>query len=109
MGYDRIAGKYRTQKVLLNVSTNYVHRDDVVAIIELCIERNIVGEVFDMVAPLQCNKKVLFRQNEKQFGFEKMEFIQSDEVQITLSSSVLCKVLGYRFIKEDVCLFWDEM
>ena len=53
MGYDRIAGKYTAGKVLTADSrTNYVHRDDVVGIIECIISQYVRGEVFDVVAPI---------------------------------------------------------
>lgn len=77
MGYDRIAGKYTAGKVLTSDSrTNYVHRDDVVGIIQRIIEQNIAAEVFDVVAPLQSSKKEIFIQNAKRFGFEKQNFFQ---------------------------------
>jgi len=53
MGYDRIAGKYTAGKVLTSDNrTNYVHRDDVVGIIECIISQYVRGEVFDVVAPI---------------------------------------------------------
>ncbi len=58
MGYDRVAGKYTAGKVMTSDSrTNYVHRDDVVGILEAIISQNISAEVFDVVAPYQSTKK----------------------------------------------------
>jgi len=82
MGYDRIAGKYTAGRVLTADSrTNYVHRDDVVGIIECIISQDVRGEVFDMVAPIQSSKKTIFTHNAKKFGFAETEFLGGDEVE----------------------------
>ena len=108
MGYDRIAGKYTAGKVLTSDSrTNYVHRDDVIGILERIIEKDIRDEVFDVIAPIQSTKKKVFTQNAKVFGFKETGFLQGDEVGKVLSPTKLCEALGYVFEKEDVRRFWD--
>lgn len=107
MGYDRIAGKYTAGKVLTSDSrTNYIHRDDVLGIIESIIEQNIRSEIFDVVAPKQSRKKIIFAQNAKYFGFKETEFLHGDEKGKELTPIKLCNVLGYVFKKEDVKDFW---
>jgi len=108
MGYDRIAGKYTAGKVLTSdARTNYVHRDDVVGIIESIIEQDVRDEIFDVLAPLQCSKKEIFSQNAEMFGFEKTEFLSGDEVGKVLAPTKLCKHLDYTFVKKDVKAFWQ--
>jgi len=108
MGYDRIAGKYTAGKVLTSDSrTNYIHRDDVVGIIESMIEQDVRGEFFDVVAPTQSTKKVIFVQNAKKFGFKETEFLGGDEVGKELSPTKVCEVLDYVFKKPDVLEFWS--
>ena len=108
MGYDRIAGKYTAGKVLTSDSrTNYVHRDDVVSIIESMIKQEVREEVFDVVAPKQSTKKAIFAKNAKAFGFKETAFLGGDEVGKELSSTKLCEMLGYVFKKPDVRTFWD--
>lgn len=108
MGYDRIAGKYTAGNVLTSdVRTNYVHRDDVVGIIESIIAQNVRDEIFDVVAPEQCSKKEIFTQNAEIFGFEKTEFLSGDEVGKVLAPTKLCELLGYTFLKKDVKVFWQ--
>jgi len=108
MGYDRIAGKYTAGKVLTSDSrTNYVHRDDVVGIIESMIEQDTRAEVFDVVAPIQSTKKTIFSQNAKKFGFKETTFLGGDEVGKELSPTKLCEVLDYVFKKPDVSQFWS--
>ena len=107
MGYDRIAGKYTAGKVLTSDSrTNYIHRDDVIGIIESIIEQNIRSEIFDVVAPVQSRKKEIFAQNAKRFAFKETEFLKGDTKGKVLSPTKLCEVLGYTFKKEDVKEFW---
>lgn len=107
MGYDRIAGKYTAGKVLMSDSrTNYIHRDDVLGIIESIIEQNIRSEIFDVVAPKQSTKKMIFAQNAKRFGFKETEFLNGDKKGKALKPTKLCDVLGYVFKKEDVKEFW---
>jgi len=107
MGYDRIAGKYTAGKTIEDRPTNYVHRDDVVGIIENIIEKNIRNKIFNVVAPNQSTRKEIFTQNAKQFGFEETHFDGNSSTTKSLSPEILCDVLGYSFQKEDVRNFWS--
>lgn len=107
MGYDRIAGKYTAGKTLSNNSvTNYIHRDDVVSILENLIKKEIHNEIFDVVAPIQSTQKEIFTQNSKKFDFEETYFLDETPTAKTLSSSDLIEKLGYIFKKEKVLEFW---
>jgi len=106
MGYDRIAGKYTAGKMVEDRATNYVHRDDVVGIIERLIEKVTTNKIFNVVAPKQTTRKEIFTQNAKQFGFEESKFSENILASKELSSEVLCEVLGYEFKHEDVLVFW---
>ena len=106
MGYDRIAGKYTAGKTVEDGSTNYVHRDDVVGIIESVIEKRLKDKIFNVVAPIQTTKKEIYTQNSKQFGFEETHFSENSSKNKSLSSDILCDVLGYTFEKKDVREFW---
>lgn len=108
MGYDRIAGKYTAGRVLhADSGTNYVHRDDVLGIIERIIILNITDDVFDVVAPLQSTKKEIFSQNAQKFGFKSTEFLENKTRGKVLTPSKLCSRLNYQFLKEDVQEFWN--
>lgn len=107
MGYDRIAGKYTAGKTIKDGSTNYVHRDDVVGVIESVIEQNIKNKIFDVVTPIQSTKKEIFRQNSEKFSFGETHFRGEEKNQKALSSEILCDVLGYEFSKKDVKDFWS--
>jgi nucleoside-diphosphate-sugar epimerase len=106
MGYDRIAGKYTAGKTIEDRATNYVHRDDVVGIIETIIEQKVSNKIFNVVAPIQSTRKEIFKQNAEQFNFAATKFSENISAHKELSSDILCDVLGYRFLKEDVREFW---
>lgn len=107
MGYDRIAGKYTAGKTLdVNSRTNYIHRDDVIGIIECVIRQNIHDEIFDVVAPQQATKEEMFSQNARMFGFKKTKFLSMDGESQTFSQCKIYEVLNYCFLKEDVLTFW---
>ena len=109
MGYDRVAGKYTAGRVVDSDSgTNYVHRDDVVAIIGEIIRQKVVGEIFDIVAPIQSTKREIFAQNAKIFCFANTEFLKDNRGGKELSPEKVCKHLGYTFKKENVDSFWDD-
>jgi len=106
MGYERIAGKYTAGKTVEDGSTNYVHRDDVVGIIKRVIEKRVKNKIFNVVAPIQTTKKEIYTQNSKQFGFKETHFSENSSRNKSLSSDILCDVLGYEFTKKDVREFW---
>lgn len=107
MGYDRIAGKYTANKTLtINSVTNYIHRDDVVSIIETIIKKEIYNEIFDVVAPVQSTQKEIFSINAKRFGFEKTFFLEETPIGESLSPINLIKKTSYIFKKDTVLEFW---
>ena len=100
MGYDRVAGKYTAGKSIKDSISNYIHRDDVVAITKVIIERNIQNRTLDLVAPKQALKSRIFANNSKKYGFGRTEFIGFEK------SASLGLDLNYTFLKENVLAFW---
>ncbi len=107
MGYDRIAGKYTQGKTIEDSPTNYVHRDDVVGIIETIIEQKIKHRTFNVVAPIQSTKKEIFTQNAEQFNFEATRFSEMIGKHSIYTPEILCDILGYTFKKENVKDFFN--
>ena len=101
MGYDRIAGKYTAGKSIKDSLSNYIHRDDVVAITNLIIKKNIQNRTFDLVAPKQLLKSKIFASNSKKYGFEMTKFIGFEE------STPLSLDLNYTFLQDNVLKFWS--
>jgi len=107
MGYDRIAGENTAGKMINDSTTNYVHRDDVIGVIETIIDKNVRNKIFNVVAPIQSTKKEIFTQNSKKFNFKEPSFSNIVDKNNSYSSDILCDILGYKFKKEDVRNFWS--
>jgi len=107
MGYDRIAGENTAGKMINDSTTNYVHRDDVIGVIETIIYKNFRNKIFNVVAPIQSTKKEIFIQNSKKFNFKEPSFSNIIDKNNSYSSDILCDVLGYKFQKENVQDFWS--
>ncbi|CAA6815033.1 MAG: Unknown protein [uncultured Sulfurovum sp.] len=107
MGYKRIAGRYSAGKTKAHdARVNYVHRDDVVQIIKLCIEREERSNIFNVTAPMHPKQSEVFRQNAKKFSWEESYF-ESDKVLGKLvSSEKLVAYFQYEFLKPNPLEFW---
>ncbi len=78
MGYNRVPGKYFKGKKALDtgeIPVNYIHRDDVVAIIARVIEEEPGDSPFNVVAPLHPKRKDVYIRNAKDFEFEAPTFV----------------------------------
>lgn len=107
MGYDRIAGKYTAGKSLENDAfVNYIHRDDVVAVIKMFIDKNISSDVVNIVAPIHASKKEIYDKNALAFGFEKTHFSHRELKGKKVSSKKLRERYHYKFLKNNPLNFW---
>ena len=98
MGYGRIAGKYSAGKRLYyNRFINYVHRDDVVKLIHLCIIKSIKNNTFNVVAPLHPTCKELYDYNAKRYQFSPTIFNDETKSGKIVSSSKVEKILDFSF------------
>ncbi|HFU76401.1 MAG TPA: hypothetical protein ENK66_09170 [Arcobacter sp.] len=108
MGYDRIAGKYTAGKTIEDGGTNYIHRDDVVGIIQSVIDKGIRGKILNVVAPKQSTKKEIYTKNSEVFNFEKTFFSENISKDKNLNAKGVETLLNYTFKKPDVMGFWEE-
>ncbi len=84
MGYDRIPAKYFSGWKGLttgDIQVNYVHRDDVIKVIETVIEDGIWDETFNIVSPIHPTRKEIYTKNCEELGFEMPEFVTPLETQ----------------------------
>ena len=76
MGYDRVAGKYTQGKeVESDAYTNYIHRDDIINIIDALLMLEIKNETFNLVCPTHTPKKEVYENNAKLFNFDETTFL----------------------------------
>lgn len=76
MGYDRVAGKYFSNKTVdsKNDRVNYVHRDDVIEIIRLLIKKGIRNNIYNLCSPHHPTKEEVYLENSKRHAFKKSLF-----------------------------------
>jgi nucleoside-diphosphate-sugar epimerase len=112
MGKERIAGKYFAGKQVpqADVPVNLVHQTDVIRIIEMLLERQWGGEIYNVVAPEHPSRRELYTANAWQFGFAMPIFGALSEASAAgkvVSSEKLQKALGYHFLYPNPLDFWD--
>jgi len=101
MGYDRIAGKYFANKILKdkNAPVNYVHRDDVIAAIQLIIKKEIRNNIYNLCCAKHPTKEEVYLSNVTKYGFEKPLFEGSEkEKERLIDGSKITRELGYEYI-----------
>jgi len=109
MGYDRIAGKYTAGKAKAHdAPVNYIHRDDVVAIIKLCIDKGVKDNIFNVVAPSHPKQSEIYAKNAKTFGWGNTYFDSDELIGKVVSSQKLIDSFGYKFLKREPMNFWLE-
>jgi nucleoside-diphosphate-sugar epimerase len=102
MGYDRIPAKYFAGKKGLttgDIRVNYVHRDDVIGIVEMIFEKDIWGETFNVVAPEHPIRQEVYEKACREYNYEMPEFVISKEPHDfkIVSPQKLLDVTGYVF------------
>lgn len=106
MGYDRIPAKYFSGWKGLtsgNTVVNYIHRDDLIRIIEVIIEQNLWNETFNIVSPIHPTRKEIYTKNCIELGFEMPEFVEPTVPQPfkIISADKFIKASNYEFIYEN--------
>ncbi|MGR3811600.1 SDR family NAD(P)-dependent oxidoreductase [Jiulongibacter sp. NS-SX5] len=102
MGYGRVPCKYYSGKKDLDLPdkpVNYIHRDDVIGIIDRIIEKGAWGEVFNAVCPQKPMRKEVIADCSKRTSYTEPEYAASLEpVNFkTVSSLKVRNELAYQF------------
>lgn len=106
MGYERIPAKYFSGWKGLtsgNTPVNYIHRDDLIRIIEVIIEQKLWNETFNIVSPIHPTRKEIYTKNCEELGFELPEFVEPTEPQPfkIINADKFIKASNYKFIYEN--------
>ena len=104
MGYDRIPAKYVAGKKISNghIPVNFVHQDDVVGIISLIIEQQILGKIYNVVAPQNPLRIDVYQKTCEDFGYEVPIFEDDETIPFKIiSPEKLILETGYKFIFPD--------
>jgi nucleoside-diphosphate-sugar epimerase len=113
MGYDRIPAKYFAGWKGLTtgyIAVNYVHRDDLIKVIETIIDDNIWNEIFNIVSPIHPTRKEIYVKNCEELGYEMPEFITPSDVQPfkVISPKKWLEQAKYAFIYENPLDYYYE-
>jgi nucleoside-diphosphate-sugar epimerase len=109
MGYNRIPGRYvagKTGLITGNIPVNYVHRDDVIGVVEGVIKQGFWNRTLNVVAPLHPSRKEVYLQNAAAFNLIPAQFAAStDQPFKIVSSKRLVRELAYTFLYPDPLQF----
>ena len=99
MGYNRIAGKYFSGKIVKdsNAVVNFVHRDDVIKAVEFFIKNELEDGIYNLVAPSYPTKKEIYTLNCKKLNIEIPVFKETNNIyNRKITTSKLIK-LGFKY------------
>ncbi|MES2733854.1 MAG: SDR family oxidoreductase [Bacteroidota bacterium] len=109
MGYNRMAGRYVAGKKGLttgSIRVNFVHRDDVIRVIEAVIQQEKWGKTYNVVAPLHPTRREIYLQNAADFKLVPPEFAKDSAQPFKIiSASKLIEELKYTFLYPDPLQF----
>ena len=109
MGYNRIPGRYVAGKTGLmtgSIPVNYVHRDDVIGVVEGIIKQGLWNRTFNVVAPLHPSRQEVYLQNAAAFNLIPAQFAASSPQPFKIvSSDRLVHELAYTFQYPDPLQF----
>ncbi|MDD2358212.1 MAG: NAD(P)-binding domain-containing protein [Thiovulaceae bacterium] len=104
MGDDRIAGKWSKVSLFADGFVNYVHRDDVIGVVEAVLSQKIEHGIFNVVAPKHPLRSAVHNSNAQKFGFRLGEF--KEMCYRKVFSTVLERDIKYNFRYPDPLKFW---
>ncbi|KAB7884874.1 GDP-L-fucose synthase [Poseidonibacter ostreae] len=98
MGYNRIAGKRSSSKVVKDkdIKINYVHRDDVISATIFLIANNING-IFNLSVEKHPTKEEIYLFNSKKYGFEKSIFKDEKGLKNRIIDGSKIERLGFKY------------
>ena len=107
MGDNRISGKWKSASTFSDGYVNYVHKDDVIAIVKKLIQTDIQNGIYNVVAPLYPLRSQVHQKNSQRFGFKLGAFEEFTNRKV-LSIKII-KELEYLFIHPNPLNFWDKL
>ncbi len=100
-GYDRNPGRFLAgRKEVRNgaAPVNLIHRDDCINIIELVIEKNIWGEIFNACSDIHPKRKDYYIEAARNLGLSPPNFVQEQQYSYKIiNSDKLKSILRYNF------------
>ncbi len=105
MGEDRIAGRWKSATDFSDGFVNYIHRDDVINIVKLMMQKGITKGIYNLVAPNHPLRSEIHQKNSEDFGFALGTFEGMTKREVI--SDKLVKDLDYTFLHPNPLNFWN--
>ena len=98
MGYNRIAGKRSSNKVVndKDIKVNYVHRDDVISATLFAILNNING-IFNLCVEEHPTKEEIYLFNSKKYNFKESIFKDEKGLKNRIIDGSKIENLGFKY------------
>jgi len=100
-GYNRIPGKHFSGKncPVANQPANYIHADDICAVILTIVRQELKHQLFNVVSPKHPLKKELIIKMARKYNYElPLSFQDTMDIAKIVSSKKLTDTLSYTFI-----------
>jgi nucleoside-diphosphate-sugar epimerase len=99
MGEDRIPGRWFAGKETTGAETpvNYIHREDVIGVIQFLIEKKASDTTLNLVCPDHPNRKEVHEAMALKYGFQDPIWIDPHHTASKIVSSEKLVSLGYQF------------
>lgn len=107
-GKNRVFAKYFSERICTTGEqpANFVHIDDVVALLEATTNRTLKHAVYNVVAPLHPKKKDVILASAKKYGYAlPLAFEAAETTQKIVSGELLQEELDYQFVLPDPLQF----
>ncbi len=107
-GKNRVFAKYFSERICTTGEqpANFVHIEDVVALLEATTNRTLKHTVYNVVAPLHPKKKDVILASAKKYGYAlPLAFEAAETTQKIVSGELLQEELDYQFVLPDPLQF----
>jgi NAD dependent epimerase/dehydratase family enzyme len=105
MGSDRVAGVWKSATAFSDGFVNYIHRDDVIAIINKILHVEVNSGIYNLVAPNHPTRLEIHQKNSKKHNKEIGAFEGFSKRRV-LAKKIIDE-LGYDFSYPNPLEFWD--
>ncbi|MFA5426848.1 MAG: hypothetical protein WC279_01420 [Sulfurimonas sp.] len=105
MGEDRVAGRWKSATDFSDGFVNYIHRDDVINIVQKILEKGLTKGIYNLVAPEHPTRLEIHTKNNQKFDSQIGNFTGFSNRRVL--SRKLVKDLNYMFLHPNPLNFWS--
>jgi nucleoside-diphosphate-sugar epimerase len=105
MGEDRVAGKWSITTEFSDGFVNYIHKNDVINIVQKMLQSDIKDGIYNLVAPKHPSRSEVHKKNSQKFGSKVGTFDGFSHRKVLCEK--LTNHLSYTFLHPDPLEFWN--